>query len=74
MVVERARHIQGEVAAIAADVAALRDVVTGDVRLGCIGTVGRWLAPLVLQRATAEPPRSTWSWWTPPRPRSCPSS
>lgn len=57
VVVERARHIQGEVAAIAADVAALRDVVTGHVRFGCIGTVGRWLAPLVLQRATAELPQ-----------------
>jgi LysR family hydrogen peroxide-inducible transcriptional activator len=57
VVVDRARHIQGEVAAIAADVAALRDEVTGNVRLGCIGTVGRWLVPLVLQRATAELPK-----------------
>ncbi len=57
IVVDRARHIHGELAAIAADVAALRDVVTGNVRLGCIGTVGRWLVPLVLERATTEFPQ-----------------
>lgn len=56
IVVRRARHIQVEVAAIAADVAALRDEISGNVRLGCIGTVGRWLVPLVLQRVTAEHP------------------
>lgn len=56
IVVDRARHIQGELAAIASDVAALRDVVTGNVRLGCIGTVGRWLVPLVLERVTVEFP------------------
>lgn len=57
VVVDRARHIQVELAAIEADVAALRDVVTGSVRLGCIGTVGRWLVPLVLERATTEYPQ-----------------
>ncbi len=57
VVVDRARHIQGELAAIAADVAALRDVVSGSVRLGCIGTVGRWLVPLVLERVTVEHPQ-----------------
>jgi LysR family hydrogen peroxide-inducible transcriptional activator len=56
IVVDRARHIHGELAAIASDVAALRDVVTGNVRLGCIGTVGRWLVPLVLERVTVEVP------------------
>lgn len=56
IVVDRARHIQGEVAAIAADVAALRDEISGNVRLGCIGTVGRWLVPLVLERVAADHP------------------
>ncbi|MEX2292217.1 MAG: LysR family transcriptional regulator [Acidimicrobiales bacterium] len=56
VVLGRARHIQVEMAAIAADVAALRDEISGNVRLGCIGTVGRWLVPLVLQRVTAEHP------------------
>ncbi|MGQ0832874.1 MAG: LysR family transcriptional regulator [Microthrixaceae bacterium] len=55
-VLHRARHIQVELDAITADVAALRDEVTGTVRLGCIGTVGRWLVPLVLERAAVEHP------------------
>jgi LysR family hydrogen peroxide-inducible transcriptional activator len=56
VVLERARRIQVELAAIAADVAAIRDQVTGHVRLGCIGTVGRWLVPLVFERMRAEYP------------------
>ncbi|MGE3619449.1 MAG: LysR family transcriptional regulator [Acidimicrobiia bacterium] len=57
VVVRRARHISHEIQAIEADVAALRDEVTGDVRLGCIGTVGRWLVPLVLERLGREHPK-----------------
>jgi DNA-binding transcriptional LysR family regulator len=57
VVLDRARHIQVEIAAIAADIAALRDEITGNVRLGCIGTVGRWLVPLVLRRITTEHPK-----------------
>lgn len=57
VVADRARHIQVEMEAIAADVATLRDVVTGSVRLGCIGTVGRWLVPLVLDRLTKDHPK-----------------
>lgn len=57
VVAARARHIQVEIEAIAVDVAALRDEISGSVRLGCIGTVGRWLVPLVLQRVTAEHPK-----------------
>lgn len=56
VVLERARRIQVELAAIAADVAALRDHVAGHVRLGCIGTVGRWLVPLVFERMRVEYP------------------
>jgi LysR family hydrogen peroxide-inducible transcriptional activator len=56
-VVARARRIQGEVDALTADVAALRDEITGHVRLGVIGTVGRWLVPLVLERLTATHPK-----------------
>jgi LysR family hydrogen peroxide-inducible transcriptional activator len=56
VVVDRARHIQAEIAAIAADVAALHDEITGSVRFGCIGTVGRWLVPLVLGRMTQQFP------------------
>ena len=57
VVLERARHIQHEMAAIAADVAAMRHEVAGSVRFGCIGTVGRWLVPFVLERITSEHPR-----------------
>ena len=46
--VARARRIQAELAALTADVAALRDEVIGSVRLGVIGSVGRWLVPDLL--------------------------
>jgi LysR family hydrogen peroxide-inducible transcriptional activator len=48
VVVNRARRINAELEAIASDVAALRHDVSGTVRLGLIGTTGRWLAPLLL--------------------------
>lgn len=43
--VARARRIEAELAALTADVAALRDEVIGSVRLGVIGSIGRWLMP-----------------------------
>ncbi len=47
-VLERARRIEAEFDALDADVASLRDVVSGSVRLGAIGTTARWLvAPLL---------------------------
>ncbi len=57
LVVRRARHIQVELDALVADVAAVRDEVAGHVRVGCIGTVGRWLVPLVLERVTRDHPK-----------------
>jgi LysR family hydrogen peroxide-inducible transcriptional activator len=54
--VRRARHIQVELEALVTDVAAVRDEVAGNVRVGCIGTVGRWLVPLVLERVTRDHP------------------
>lgn len=57
LVVRRARHIQVELDALIADVAEVRDEVAGQVRVGCIGTVGRWLVPLVLERVTREHPK-----------------
>jgi len=56
IVLDRARRIQVELAAIAADVAAVRNQITGHVRLGCIGTVGRWLVPAVFSRLTEAYP------------------
>lgn len=57
LVVRRARHIQSELDALVADVAAAQDEVAGPVRVGCIGTVGRWLVPLVLERIAREHPK-----------------
>lgn len=56
-VVRRVRHIHAELEALSADVAALRDEVTGTVRLGCIGTTARWLVPLVLESVTQAHPK-----------------
>ena len=56
-VVRRARRVQAELDALDADVAALRDEVTGVVRVGCIGTSARWLVPLVLEAVTEAHPK-----------------
>src|SRR5580658_3840631 len=45
VVVERARRVTYELEALVADVTALRKEVVGTVRLGMIGTTGRWLVP-----------------------------
>lgn len=56
VVVNRARRVAAELDAIAADVAALRQEVSGSVRLGLIGTTGRWLAPHLLAAVAAQHP------------------
>lgn len=56
-VAARARRIQGELDAIGPDLAAMRDEITGTVRLGIIGTIGRWLLPPLLDRLAHEYPR-----------------
>ncbi len=53
LVVARARRIQAELDALVFDVASASDGLSGSVRLGVIGTTGRWLVPLLL-RAVAE--------------------
>jgi DNA-binding transcriptional LysR family regulator len=45
VVVARARRVMNELADLVADVTALRQEVVGTVRLGMIGTTGRWLVP-----------------------------
>jgi DNA-binding transcriptional LysR family regulator len=47
-VVARAWRIQGELDALASDVAAIRHDVAGTVHLGMIGTTARWLVPRLL--------------------------
>jgi LysR family hydrogen peroxide-inducible transcriptional activator len=48
IVVERARRIQRELDSLRSDIASLLHHVAGQVRLGCIGTVSRWLVPRLL--------------------------
>ena len=45
VVVGRTRQVMNELEAMVADVTALRQEVVGTVRLGMIGTTGRWLVP-----------------------------
>jgi LysR family hydrogen peroxide-inducible transcriptional activator len=48
-VVARARRVASEMDGIVADVAAVNHEVAGTVRLGMIGTTGRWLVPRLLE-------------------------
>jgi LysR family hydrogen peroxide-inducible transcriptional activator len=57
LVVARARRIRAELEALAADVASATDQVSGRVRLGVIGTTGRWLVPSLLRALAAAHPR-----------------
>jgi molybdate transport repressor ModE-like protein len=55
-VVERARRILRELEDITSDVAPVTGDVTGDVRLGMLGTTARWLLPeLLTTLATTHP-------------------
>src|SRR5574338_817962 len=53
LVVARARRVQAELDALGADVASALGELSGNVRLGVIGTTGRWLIPPLLA-ASAE--------------------
>ncbi|MCB0978013.1 MAG: LysR family transcriptional regulator [Acidimicrobiales bacterium] len=57
IVVDRARRVLHELDALTADVASSLGEVSGDVRLGVIGTTGRWLLPLVLDEVAATHPK-----------------
>jgi LysR family hydrogen peroxide-inducible transcriptional activator len=57
LVVERARRVQTELESIALDVEALHSEVSGIVRLGVIGTTGRWVSPILLESMTQRYPR-----------------
>lgn len=48
VVVARARRVFAELEALGSDVASLTSQVMGRVRLGTIGTTGRWMAPHLL--------------------------
>ncbi|HEY5663793.1 MAG TPA: LysR family transcriptional regulator [Ilumatobacter sp.] len=56
-VVERARRVLHEIDDIAADIASLEDDVSGDARIGVIGTTARWLMPQLLTAVERQHPR-----------------
>jgi LysR family hydrogen peroxide-inducible transcriptional activator len=56
-VVARARRVQAELEAMSADVAAALGEVSGTVRVGVIGTTGRWLVPMLLSAAAEAHPK-----------------
>ncbi len=57
IVVSRARRIQSELEALTADVASAMGDISGQVRLGTIGTTGRWMVPPLLTALHANHPR-----------------
>lgn len=54
--VERARRIESEFEALEADLASMRDTVSGEVRLGAIGTTARWIVPPLMNHLDGEHP------------------
>ncbi len=56
IVVARARRMMVEMDALVADVMALRQEVVGTVRIGMIGTTGRWLVPQLFTRVRVRHP------------------
>ncbi len=56
VVLERARRIEAEFDALESDIAALRDVTSGSVHLGVIGTTARWLVPPLLTQMSENYP------------------
>ena len=56
MVVERARRVIHELEDITADMASRGDEVTGETRLGSIGTTARWLLPQLLTQVERNHP------------------
>lgn len=57
LVVTRARIVQAELDALAADVASANDAIAGSVRIGVISTTARWLARQILEAMREEYPR-----------------
>jgi DNA-binding transcriptional LysR family regulator len=57
VVVGRARRIHHEIESLRSDVDSMLHEVSGTVRLGCIGTVGRWLVPRLLDGIAERHPQ-----------------
>ena len=73
-VVERARRILNEIDDITADMSSRHANVSGQTRLGVIGTTARWLIPRLPAAVSANgtPPSASSCRRAPPR-RSCPT-
>ena len=54
--VARARRVLAEIESLTADVSAVRNVLSGQVRLGIIGTTARWLSPMLMQTISQRHP------------------
>ena len=59
VVVARARRMMVELEAMVTDVRRLRQEVVGTVRVGMIGTTGRWLVPQLFACSASATPTST---------------
>lgn len=57
VVVSRARRMMAELDAMCSDVAAMSHDVSGTVRVGMIGTTGRWLVPQLFDHLCKSHPR-----------------
>ena len=58
VVVDRARRVHRELESLRADVASMLHDVSGQVRLGCIGTASRWLLPNLLREMAERAQRT----------------
>jgi LysR family nitrogen assimilation transcriptional regulator len=56
LVLERARRVRGELAAMALDLAMVRGLEAGHASLGTVGTISRWLVPAVVADMRARAP------------------
>ena len=56
IVATRARRVVHELDDIVSDIHSLGDEVSGEARIGCIGTTGRWLAPPLLRAVSRQHP------------------
>jgi DNA-binding transcriptional LysR family regulator len=57
VVLARARRVASELQALVSDIASVREDVSGNVRLGTIGTAGRWMTPALLTALGERYPR-----------------
>jgi DNA-binding transcriptional LysR family regulator len=56
VVLARARRVNAELAALRADVASMTSHITGQARIGVIGTTGRWVLPGLLDELSTRHP------------------